>query len=62
MSGTPKIINAWMSVTRDCKEIKLDWGNDRHHAVAIESPYTSKEVAEALRITVRLIEQDELLR
>ena len=39
-------------------EIRLDWDNDRHHAVKINYPYVRKDVAEALRQLLYLIETD----
>lgn len=57
----PKINNTWMSVTSMEKQIRLDWSNDRHHAVVIDPPYGKHEMVAALRRMAELIEADEYL-
>jgi len=42
-------------------EIRLDWSNDRHHAVAINHPFGPDEIADALRTLAMLVYNDEVL-
>ena len=38
--------------------IRLDWSNDRHHAVVIQPPFDREKVIEALLNTITLIKDD----
>lgn len=38
----------WINTTIERQEIRFDWSNDRHHAVAIEPPYGPAQIAKAL--------------
>ena len=58
-----KLERMWIneSINRG-NELRVDWSNDRHHAVVIKHPGGSYEVAEAFRDMAMLIFQDPYLR
>jgi hypothetical protein len=43
-------------------ELRIDFDNDRHHAVQVEPPYSVSEVAMALHTLARNIANDPKLR
>lgn len=43
-------------------DLRIDWSNDRHHAVAIKHPGGPDEVADALRELARIVFSDKELR
>lgn len=59
----PKLINIWLE-TRPKKSksgqvfIRLDWDNDRHHAIRVHPPYDKKELVKALYNALVLIKHD----
>lgn len=46
----------------DQPELRLDWSNDRHHAVVIHHPGGPDEVADAFRSLAMLVYKDQHLR
>jgi hypothetical protein len=54
--------DVWLNIidNKYCKyEIRIDWDNDRHHAVAIPYPYDANMVVEALHRAISLIREDQ---
>jgi hypothetical protein len=43
------------------KELRLDWSNDRHHAVMIQPPHAPADIAQALLSMAYLIAKDPVL-
>lgn len=44
------------------KEIRLDFDNDRHHAVMVRYPYTNEHLCEALRALENNLRNDPHLK
>lgn len=44
---TPAVTEIWLNDVDGHKEIRVDFSNDRHHAMMIESPYDKEAVARA---------------
>ena len=44
------------------QELRVDWSNDRHHAVRINHPGGPDEIAEAFRGMAMLVYNDKKLR
>lgn len=57
-----KVKRVWIDAFNSQHELRLDWSNDRHHAVAIKHPGGPNEVADALRSLARLVYTDQKLR
>lgn len=60
---SPTLHKLWLKDGRpeNPVELRLDWENDRHHAVHIKPPYTRSQVIAALDHMARLINLDEHL-
>lgn len=43
-------------------EIRVDWDNDRHHAIRIQKPFDGLQVSIALSAIARIIHFDENLK
>jgi len=63
----PAIINLWFNnnfgpptsvIPNPTCEIRVDWSNDRHHAVKIEYPQSKKEVLVSLKRLIHIIKND----
>ena len=57
----PKITDIWMNELSSWIEIRVDWSNDRHHAVVLPSPYDKQRVCQALKDLSTLILHDSNL-
>lgn len=58
----PRLNRVWMDDFHDRKAIRLDWNNDRHHAIAIGGWGTANDVREALLEAACIIGNDPHLR
>lgn len=58
----PRLTRLWMDDFHDRKTIRLDWDNDRHHAIAIEGRVTVDDVRTALLEAARMIGNDRILK
>lgn len=60
----PEIERIWINVIsarQGLSELRLDWDNDRHHAIRIEPPFGREEVARAFESATHLIMTDDNL-
>jgi|GEM_PF-4586242 len=61
-----KLENIWINefVKEEDVErtIRVDWSNDRHHAVRINQPHGKDEIIEALSRLIYLLAQDPHLK
>jgi hypothetical protein len=48
----------WINEFKDRRELRMDWSNDRHHAVEISHPCGPDQVAKALQDMARLVFRD----
>jgi len=60
--ATPKIEKIWLNeMPVSGVELRLDWDNDRHHAVVVSYPFGAKQVADAMVSAAQLINRDRNL-
>lgn len=54
----PAVTEIWLNNLDDRKEIRVDFSNDRHHAMVIEAPYDKEAVARAFEKIAANIRRD----
>jgi hypothetical protein len=52
------LVKIWISSVDGRQELRLDWSNDRHHAMPITPPASPREVAMALYDLAYMVKQD----
>lgn len=60
----PVMKRFWINDAREINDglwIRIDWSNDRHHAVKIMWPYSRKELTDALFEMGKLLASDKHL-
>jgi len=57
-----RIEKIWMGVALKGYEIRIDFDNDRHHAITINPPAQVEQVAEALKKLANQILNDKNLK
>lgn len=61
-SADPEPTNIWLNTVSCRLEIRLDFDNDRHHAVMVDGPYNTERLAQALITLAHNIMRDPYLR
>lgn len=58
---TAELIRVWINEFEGRRELRLDWSNDRHHALEIPSGCDADELAHLLHDFAELVRTDEQL-
>lgn len=58
MMEAPKLTEIWLNNVQGYRELRVDFDNDRHHAMMIEPPYDKEAVARAFEQIAANIRRD----